>query len=88
MKLHGRRYREWLDAHVHEAVDRDGVVGVQRGEHDDDRERRLIAISAVSKSRISPTEDDVRILARKERSVAAKLGPIDLHLHLVDARAD
>ncbi len=46
----------------------------------------LIATSAVSKSRISPTRMMFGSWRRKERSAAAKLRPIcSLHLHLVDA---
>ena len=47
----------------------------------------LIAISAVSKSRISPTRMMFGSWRRNERSAAAKLRPIcSLHLHLVDPR--
>ena len=46
----------------------------------------LTAISAVSKSRISPTRMMFGSWRRNERSAAAKLRPMfSLHLHLVDA---
>jgi len=64
-----------------------GARCVQSGEHQGvPSNAALMAISAVSKSRISPPQNDVGILPQKARSAAAKFNTdLFLHLHLVDS---
>ena len=67
---------ERLDAHLGEAGDRRRrVVGVQRGQHEVARERRLDAMRAVSASRISPTMITSGSARSIERRPLAKVSP-------------
>ena len=69
-----RRQQERLDPHVQEPRDRPGrVVGVQRPEHQVPRQGRVHRVSAVSRSRISPTMITSGSCRTMSRSAAANV---------------
>ena len=69
--------QERFDAHVHQTRDRAGrVVRVQRAENEVAREAALIAIDAVSKSRISPIMMMFGAWRSIERNAAGNVMPM------------
>src|SRR5439155_6716656 len=81
------RHEEWLDAHVHQAVDRAGrVVGVKRRQHEVSGQRGLDGnFSRFEVSNLTD-ENDVRVLAQKRAQGGREVQPDVLaHLDLIDA---
>src|SRR5437867_8087214 len=82
-----RRDQEWLDAHVHQAVDRRGrVVRVKGGEDQVPRQRRLDRDLGGLEVADLPDQYDVRVLPQERAEGRGEVQPdLLLHLHLVDA---